>query len=123
MNPYLPEPAPGTPEARFNERMRQIRVLIERCFGLLKNRFRCLLKDRVLHYAPITVAQIVTACTVLHNICVENNIPLIEDEEFVNEELDDYENALVEEFRGNVLNNNFVQRGREIRNFLARTYF
>lgn len=123
INPYLPEPAPETPEARFNVRMRQIRVLIERCFGLLKNRFRCLLKDRVLHYAPITVARIVTACSVLHNICVENNVPLIDDEEWVNEELDGFENALVEEIGRNMVNDNFLQRGRDIRNFLARTYF
>lgn len=126
MNPYLPEPAPETPEYRFNERMRQIRVLIERCFGLLKNRFRCLLKDRVLHYAPITVSQIVSACTVIHNICIENNVPLImmDGDEYINDEIEDYEHAL-ENNRGNIManNNNFVARGREMRNFLSRTYF
>lgn len=123
MTPYLPQPAPGTPEFRFNERMRQIRVLIERTFGELKNRFRCLLKDRVLHYAPVTVGKIVTACAVLHNICIENNVPLILDdnEDFVNEVIDNFENNLQEERR--LAMNNFFARGQQIRDFLARTYF
>lgn len=60
---------------------------------------------------------------VLHNICMENNIPLIEDQEWVNEELDGFKNALVEGIGRNMMNENFLQRGREIRNFLARTYF
>ncbi|KAJ8909770.1 hypothetical protein NQ315_007967 [Exocentrus adspersus] len=123
MTPYLPQPAPGTPEFRFNERMRQIRVLIERTFGELKNRFRCLLKDRVLHYAPVTVGKIVMACTVLHNICVENNIPLILDdnEDYVNEGIDNFENNLQEE-RGLAINNIFA-RGQQIRNFFVQSIF
>ncbi|CAH1995307.1 unnamed protein product [Acanthoscelides obtectus] len=38
--------------------------------GVLKNRFRCLLKDRVLHYAPFRAGQIINATSVLHNMCV-----------------------------------------------------
>lgn len=98
MNPYLPQPALETPEFRFNERMRHIRVQIERCFGLMKNRFRCLIKDRTLHYAPTTVAKIVLACTVLHNMCIENNVPLImmDGDDFINEDIEEFENALEE---------------------------
>lgn len=38
-------------------------------------RFRCLLKHRVLHYHPERAARIINACVVLHNICVEHNMP------------------------------------------------
>nr|CAI5851343.1 unnamed protein product [Callosobruchus analis] len=48
--------------------------LIERCNGVLKSRFRCLLKHRVLHYEPETASQIINACAVLHNICMANNV-------------------------------------------------
>lgn len=38
-------------------------------------RFRCCLKHRVLHYAPEYASQIVNACVVLHNLCIEHNVP------------------------------------------------
>lgn len=58
-----------------------MRSIIERCNGVLKNRFRCLLKHRVLHYTPIMAGKIVNACVVLHNMCIDNNIPEPEEEE------------------------------------------
>lgn len=67
---------PNTPaEERYNNAQKSVRSIVERCNGLLKNRFRCLLKDRVLHYSPQMAAKIVNACVVLHNMCVNNNIP------------------------------------------------
>lgn len=33
-----------------------------------------MLKHRILHYSPVKACKIVNACTVLHNICIENNI-------------------------------------------------
>ncbi|KAF0713126.1 putative nuclease HARBI1, partial [Aphis craccivora] len=62
---------PNTAEARYNHRFKHVRCLIERCDGLLKMRFRCLLKHRVLHYSPLKASKIVNACAVLHNMCVE----------------------------------------------------
>lgn len=38
-------------------------------------RFRCLLKHRALHYAPTIASKIINSCTVLHNMCVEENLP------------------------------------------------
>jgi len=35
---------------RYNDRQKSTRSVIERCNGVLKMRFRCLLKHRVLHY-------------------------------------------------------------------------
>ncbi|KAI4467334.1 hypothetical protein MML48_2g00006749 [Holotrichia oblita] len=63
----------NTPEERFNNSFKRLRSLIEQCNGLLKARFRCLLKHRVLHYLPTKAANIVNACAVLHNMCIENN--------------------------------------------------
>ncbi|KAJ8909334.1 hypothetical protein NQ315_017194, partial [Exocentrus adspersus] len=55
------QPEPNTPEFRFNTAFKRARSTIERCNGLLKSRFRCLLKHRVLHYSPTTAAKIVNA--------------------------------------------------------------
>lgn len=45
------------------------RIAIERTFGLLKGRFRCLL-----HQLPINrtdlIAHFILACCVMHNICI-----------------------------------------------------
>ncbi|KAI4455441.1 hypothetical protein MML48_9g00016288 [Holotrichia oblita] len=59
----------GTPEFRYTERQIQARNCIERCFGVLKGRFRCLLKERVF------TGLITNVCAILHNICVEAQIP------------------------------------------------
>ncbi|KAK9738210.1 DDE superfamily endonuclease [Popillia japonica] len=65
----------GTPEFRYTERQIQARNCIERCFGILKRRFRCLLKERVLRYDPQKARLITNVCAILHNICVEAQIP------------------------------------------------
>lgn len=77
----ISNPAPGSPEERFNNRIINVRNSIERCNGLLKNRFRCLLKHRVLHYSPQKAAKIVNACVLLHNLCINGNVPEPEQEE------------------------------------------
>nr|CAI5842432.1 unnamed protein product [Callosobruchus analis] len=51
------------------------RNTVERCIGLLKARWRCLLVHRVLHYDPHMVAKIINACAVLHNLCNRNQTP------------------------------------------------
>ncbi|CAI6355128.1 unnamed protein product [Macrosiphum euphorbiae] len=71
----LNNPEPNTPEGRYNEWFSKTRSLIERTNGLLKMRFRCLLKHRVLHYHPIKASKIINACVILHNICIKNNVP------------------------------------------------
>nr|CAI5851449.1 unnamed protein product [Callosobruchus analis] len=70
-------------EERFNERFCSIRCGIERCIGVLKNRFWCLLKHCVLHYSPRVAATIVNACVVLHNMCIIATVlePQEDDEE------------------------------------------
>jgi len=75
------EPLENSPEARYNKWFGKTRSIIERCNGVLKMRFRCLLKHRVLHYSPEKAASIINACVILHNICITNNLPFVNIEE------------------------------------------
>jgi hypothetical protein len=68
-----------TAEGRYTARHLRTRNSVERTIGILKQRFRCLLKHRVLHYHPTIASKIVYACAVLHNICRFYNIPLPDD--------------------------------------------
>ncbi|XP_029839133.2 uncharacterized protein LOC115322887 [Ixodes scapularis] len=42
---------------------------------LLKSRFRCLQRHRALFYHPTTATVIISACAVLHNICLSSKAP------------------------------------------------
>jgi hypothetical protein len=59
--------ADGSPEEVYNTKHSKARVVIENTFGRLKNKWRCLCKDRVLHYAPLKASRIIVACCVLYN--------------------------------------------------------
>lgn len=65
-------------ERRFNKNHTSARNIVERCFGVLKNWFRCIIGSRGLHYAPEKVTQIINACCALHNMCIENNVPNVD---------------------------------------------
>lgn len=75
MTPIL-NAAQGSQEDLYTKRQIQSRNCIERCFGLLKARWRCLLRHRTLHYHPKVASKIVLACCVLHNITINAQIPL-----------------------------------------------
>lgn len=78
-------------EINYNRAHRKTRNIVERCFGVLKSRFRCLSKHNVLNYDPQTASKIINACAVLHNIFILNNYPLPPEEEIIDEmELQDY---------------------------------
>lgn len=79
MTPFH-NPPEGSPQARFNHAHIRARNCVERCIGLLKMRFRCVLKERSLRYAPQFVANLLKACSTLHNICIAEGIPLVIDE-------------------------------------------
>ncbi|CAN7941684.1 unnamed protein product, partial [Ixodes hexagonus] len=57
---------------RFNKAHSSMRSVVESCIRLLKNRFRCLQRNRTLYYHPTVATAIITACAVLHNICLES---------------------------------------------------
>ncbi|KAM7281163.1 putative nuclease HARBI1 isoform X1, partial [Ixodes scapularis] len=80
LEPWLITPVPGnhatsTACGRFNKAHSSIRSVVERCIGLLKNRFRCLQRNRALYYHPSTATAIVSACAVLHYICLASSEP------------------------------------------------
>lgn len=75
-------------EERYNEAFKKARATIERCNGVLKGRFRCLLKHRMLHYAPEKASKIINSCVVLHNICIQNNVELDHDSEDEDDDVD-----------------------------------
>ena len=63
-------------EQAYNTAHTKTRAVIERCFGLLKSRFRCL--DRsggTLLYTPEKTCQLITAAAVLHNFCISRHLP------------------------------------------------
>ena len=69
MKPY-PERRAITPSQRsFNKALSRARVVVERAFGMLKGRWRCLLVtlDESVDKIPLSII----ACCILHNICIE----------------------------------------------------
>ena len=64
------------PEESYNQAHRRTRNTVERAIGVWKMRFRCLHKTGgCLQSPPVTCVKIITACAVLHNICIINGIP------------------------------------------------
>ncbi|XP_035205356.1 putative nuclease HARBI1 isoform X2 [Stegodyphus dumicola] len=76
----VPSPTVGSANERYNKKHATARNCIERCIGVLKSRFRCLLHARELNYEPTTAGKIVNACAVLHNICRHYKLPDIEND-------------------------------------------
>ncbi|XP_034036877.1 putative nuclease HARBI1 [Thalassophryne amazonica] len=63
-------------EQRFNLAHTKTHVVVERCAGLLKGRWMCLgHAGGTLLYTPEKVCRIILACSVLHNIALENHVP------------------------------------------------
>lgn len=104
----------GSKEARYNAAHKHTRNVVERTFGCLKMRFRCLTKSRTLHYAPEKAAKITYACMMLHNICMSRNIEIEADQEHANDDDsddDEDENALVEQdVPGQRIRHSYIQR-------------
>lgn len=120
LEPFLLTPfnAPNEngPEYRFNLRHASARNVVERCIGVLKTRFRCLLKERSARYEPQFVGRIVNCCSVLHNMCIDNNVPVLEDI------IDDgIHNVNIEnEFENNAM---LLNEGRRVRQDVVERYF
>lgn len=67
---------PESAERYYTELHCRVRNTVERCIGVLKSRWRCLLVDRKLHYHPTTAGFITNACVVLHNIANAARLPV-----------------------------------------------
>ncbi|XP_013134227.1 PREDICTED: putative nuclease HARBI1 [Papilio polytes] len=83
MTPIL-NAEPGSRGDKYTKVHIKARNCIERAFGVLKSRFRCLLGQRVLYYHPDYAAEIVIACVVLHNMLLDSRgIPTDQDAEVI----------------------------------------
>ena len=75
MTPFRDPQTPG--ERKYNEANARTRAVVERTFGLLKSRFRCLDKSGgTLLYSPNFVCQIIGACCMLHNFAVRRGLEI-----------------------------------------------
>lgn len=62
-------------EENYNKAHKKTRQIIERAFGLMKMRFRCMDKTGgALQYSPKKVIDIVTASVVVHNFAIRHNV-------------------------------------------------
>nr|XP_050042529.2 putative nuclease HARBI1 [Dermacentor andersoni] len=100
LEPWLLTPVTGHPpihtaEGRYNTAHAAMRSVVERCIGLLKSCFRCLERYRALHYEPERAANIVAACAVLHNLCLD------EGDVFLDDVSDDSSNSSSDDESGN----------------------
>ncbi|XP_017483193.1 PREDICTED: putative nuclease HARBI1 [Rhagoletis zephyria] len=86
LTPYR-NAAENSAEGRFNHCHAKGRSIIERVFGILKGRFRCLLTARELHYTPQKVSAIMNVCCALHNICLQFKAELQPSEVFPTEDV------------------------------------
>lgn len=111
MTPFL-NAAEDSPQARYNYAHIRARNCVERCIGLLKTRYRCLLRERVARYNPQFVGRLINCCAVLHNLCIMNGLD-IADELVIEDHV-----LNPQAMRENVLN-----EGRDVRNNIVDRYF
>ncbi|KAI4455604.1 hypothetical protein MML48_9g00005391 [Holotrichia oblita] len=97
----------GTPEGRYTDTHIRALNCVERCIGVLKTRFRCLLRELVLRYSPEKVETIINVCSILHNICRRENLEDIRDQEEV---IPNERQQVQDEQRGLAVRQNIIQR-------------
>ena len=78
MKPYAYSPNLTRAEKRFNKKLSSARVSLERAFGLLKARWRCLLKR--LDDQIENISEVIIPCFALNNFCQ------LENEEFIDQD-------------------------------------
>lgn len=113
MTPYRSEAG----NERFNAKHSQCRSIIERCIGLLKSRFRCVIRARQLPYAPEKAARIINVSCLLHNICLKYNVPF-DDNLFYGEDNDGDENIDRDE---GYISNNLTNEAKNTRDLIKNS--
>lgn len=66
-------------QRNFNRRIIGMRQSVERCIGIWKARFRCVMGERELRYNPTKVGHIIYACATLHNYLIANRFDILHD--------------------------------------------
>lgn len=100
--------AASAAEKHYNKMHAKTRSKVERCIGVLKNRFRCLLGERKLLYNHEKAAKIITSCVVLHNYLNLRG-------EEIDDSLDGVDDEIIDERVQNRVSTNFTLEGRRIR--------
>lgn len=121
---FVPLPEPQTrAEKNYCKTHRRIRNMVERCIGVLKSRFRCLCRQRILMYSAERAGDIIVACVVLHNFMVRSKYPEPPEREIIwNIEWERRNNDLADQ--GLEMNaNNIRDLGVAARDRLIRQYF
>ncbi|XP_054260995.1 putative nuclease HARBI1 [Macrosteles quadrilineatus] len=63
---------PVTPaQVRYQRSIKSSRSIVERTFGVWKNRFRCIHTENTLRFSPQRCCTIIVACAVLHNFGIK----------------------------------------------------
>lgn len=98
-------------EEQYNRSHRSTRCVVERTFGVLKSRFRCLHESGgSLQYGPRKSVKIVAACMLLHNYYVDCRIPIVSD-------------VVQEEVSIQPIRNNRQSPGQLVRQEIIRNFF
>ena len=71
LKPYPERPNMPDAHSLFNYRLSRCRSTVERAFGLLKRRFRCL--NKKMEYNLGHTTTIIQAATIIHNMCIDDN--------------------------------------------------
>jgi hypothetical protein len=114
--PWLMKGYGGRGEAHFDFWLSSARMIVEKAFGILKNRFRLLLDCRI-RVKMVDIAYHVPAILALHNFCINNG------DEFVgnweeNYQHDDEAQRGELRFNGNIPSRNSQAYAKKIRNVL-----
>lgn len=103
-------------ERRYNRAHIKGRNVIERCNGVLKSRFRCLSRFRIMNLLPTAASNIINACAVLHNICIKNRLEFYD----VDEDAGDAGNDAPDEDNSSSTN---YARAVSVRQLIVRNHF
>lgn len=87
-------------EQRFNNAHKKTRNLVECTIGILKQRFRCLL--RTLQVQPTFAANIFRCCSVLHNISINDQPIAFDDEVYMEANAEDVDEEMLGNREGNI---------------------
>ncbi|KAF7996092.1 hypothetical protein HCN44_009928 [Aphidius gifuensis] len=131
LTPYIVSPYEqvviGTPQAEFNIRHKHTRCLIERVFGKLKGRWRCLKKERTMHYQPRVASRFLKCCVILHDASIIQRdpayvAPLPNHRNDINDDINNDDNVNTTGFDYNVELDDELDEGTELREMIVQTY-
>ena len=113
LQPYSNNGALTRPHIIYNTSLSSARSVVERAFGLLKARWRCLLKR--LDSRTTNIVEVIMTFCALHNICEENGDEM-EDDDFVR-------HVIYREQQGNeIVHENIIKNNNENIRTLIENY-